>query len=176
MENTKIAAIIAGVGVALVGVYLMADGITGYVGAPNDGLLNQTKIPIGLLVATVGIAGAVVMERVVSSKKHIEAEGQHMESAPLSSFGTVEIKPSQMSEQKVLAPTTVQSMPTVQTIARPIEDVSNPLVQVSMPSDEVKIEKPRASDFKKKAKKASKKATKKTPARKVAKPSKKKKR
>src|SRR3989344_848485 len=159
METPRIIAIIAGVGISLAGFYMLADGITGNVIASNGDFFAEPKIPIGLVVITLGVAGVIVMERLSSKKSE-----QTTLSAPPMDFNTIDSSSLHREASTQMAPTTIEKAP-VTAVAISASEMEK--ASVFAPQ----IEKPSAADFKraKAATKASaRRAAKKSPARKAA--------
>ncbi|HLD18544.1 MAG TPA: hypothetical protein VJB90_00870 [Candidatus Nanoarchaeia archaeon] len=97
MHPARAAGLIVGLGVSLSGLYVLSDGITGFITAKQS-FLSIPQIPMGLVIITVGVLGTVFLERMFAKK--IESEPQQTVAAPSSEFKEKEVVQSQLGQEK----------------------------------------------------------------------------
>ena len=97
MHPARAAGLIVGLGVSLSGLYVLSDGVTGFITAKQS-FLSIPQIPMGLVIITIGILGTVFLERMFAKK--IESEPQQTVAAPPSEFKEKEVVQSQLGQEK----------------------------------------------------------------------------
>lgn len=127
MNLLRALSMIFGLGVALAGLYLVSDGITGFATAKGS-LFSQPQIPLGLIIIVVGVTATILMEKLVF-KKSVQAEEQKVVSAPA-------------------VDTIVKETPKMETAVQPAQTVMQPNKQIqvqttdSVPAERIQFQFP----------------------------------
>ncbi|MEK6967620.1 MAG: hypothetical protein AABX51_03250 [Nanoarchaeota archaeon] len=162
MNTLRAAGLVTGLGISLAGLYVLSEGITGFVTAQGS-FLSIPQIPTGIIIIALGVFGTLFMEHVLS--KRIESEEQHVVAAPVSEFKQVAVPQSQLGQESPKK--VIEQMkeidfeePHTEVVSSEKFAVQFPVVQVENP-----VVKEAASQVKKKVKRSSIK--KKAPVRKI---------
>ncbi len=103
MQPLRITGLVLGLGISLAGLYVLADGVTGFLTAQAS-FFAVPQIPIGMVIIALGVIGALVVEQLVA-RQSIDAQAQQIVSAPVSDFATKQATPTgQESAKSVLDP------------------------------------------------------------------------
>lgn len=161
MNLLRALSMIFGLGVALAGLYLVSDGITGFATAKGT-LFSQPQIPLGLIIIVVGVTATILMEKLVF-KKPVQAEEQKVVSAPAVDTIVKETPKTETaveSAQQVMQPTKQIQVQTTDSVPAERIQFQFPVVQVqNEPKPSTPDNKPaKPVEFKKVAKRAVKKS------------------